>query len=205
VLGGLTLIPWVMYVFESGSERVPPALWSEVLQFKFWGFWMMEPMGFYIGHSLGRTAFSDFLRYPLMGDTPTYGMALVHFGALVAGLFAVGVGLSSFWNQRHQLRSLVIGRSSESAMTQNAAFWGFGSLLSFTRATVYRHYLLVAFPLPYVWISRMALSLVKPGRRILLLLWVLELMISAQFLHYIHVNVGAPEGDYGVKFSAQGR
>ena len=53
------------------------------------------------------------------------------------------------------------------------------------------------FPFEWIWLSRTALLNEKWGRKLLITLWILQLIISAHFVGYIHVNEGAVNGDYG--------
>ena len=61
----------------------------------------------------------------------------------------------------------------------------------------------------YVWLSRLALrggpSPTRPalGRELLLTLCIADFLMSVLFLYYIHVNGGAPHGDYGLSYRAQ--
>jgi hypothetical protein len=58
----------------------------------------------------------------------------------------------------------------------------------------------VSFPFEQIWLVRLALSHNpnrQAGRVVLVLLWVGQLLISAHFIGYIHVNQGSLQGDYG--------
>ena len=69
---------------------------------------------------------------------------------------------------------------------------------------LYRHYMVLTFPLMYVWLARLAL---RPGERggraALLALVAAQATISIGFLHYIHVNPRPIRGDYGTPYAAQ--
>ncbi len=89
--------------------------------------------------------------------------------------------------------------------------WGFGSLLTASGLAIHRHYMVIFFPFTFVWLARLALAhgedtdgSVRLGGALLLVLIVLEGLLSAGFLYYIHVNQGAIHGDYGVAYVAQG-
>ena len=100
---------------------------------------------------------------------------------------------------------LFTGTGSETAFLQSAALWGYGVLLTVLAPTVYRHYLFITFPLTWVWLSRLAFASAgrSGGRVALATLWVAQFTVTACFLHYIHVNGGAPGGDYGIAYSRQ--
>jgi hypothetical protein len=68
---------------------------------------------------------------------------------------------------------------------------------------VHRHYLIVAFPLPFVCLANLALRDSKYGEKLLLGMWCAQVVITAIFLYYIHINCGAPGADYAVAFGCQ--
>ena len=71
--------------------------------------------------------------------------------------------------------------------------------MTLTNVNIRRYYMMVTFPFEQFWISKLALSSAnaKRGRQILMLLWISQLFIAANFVGYIHVNHGSPQGDYG--------
>lgn len=83
--------------------------------------------------------------------------------------------------------------------------WGYGLLITASGVLIYRHYLIVAFALPFVTVAVAALLRPSRGRRLLTALVVAEAALSVQYLTYIHVRGGAPGGDYGVAYSHQTR
>src|SRR5262249_60813609 len=102
---------------------------------------------------------------------------------------------------------------TRTAFTQNAALWGYGILLTVANIFIYPHYLIVTFPLTFVWLSRQALGppagAERPrmwARRLLAALWLLELLLTLSFLGYIHVNEGTPHftgTNYGRAYHAR--
>jgi hypothetical protein len=72
---------------------------------------------------------------------------------------------------------------------------------------IHRHYMIITFPLQCLCLARLAVGersgALKVGRGLLLTLCVCQLLLSATFLAYIHVNGGAVHGDYGVVYGAQ--
>ncbi len=104
---------------------------------------------------------------------------------------------------------MFIGRSSATACTLSAAFWGFGILFTLSGRPFRYYYLLVSMPLMFVWTARAALNVDRiPGRplsprRDLLLLCAAEGLLSFAFLNYVHVNQRRIGGDYGIPYRAQ--
>lgn len=205
-LAALPLIPWLMQVrTEPLPERHSSFIPLRLLEGKFWSHWATEPLGIGLKYSLGDD-FPDFLRYPLIHGQSTYLVAILHQVLMVLGLVILGRGLHRLWLQRWRGRELWIGTESATAFTQNAALWGFGLLLTLPGLPFHRHYLIVTFPLMFVWLARFTLGSTgnfRLGRTLLVLLFSAELLISANFLHYIHVNQRFIIGDYRVPYGAQ--
>jgi hypothetical protein len=208
-LGALPMLPW-LYDLSTGHEQ-PPARggWVHLVEGTFWLRWVSEPLGASVEYTLGQD-FSDFLTYPVIGGQPTYLVGLFH--AVLGGTAVVLLGRAawSLWQGRHDLASLAIGRHSRTAFTQNAAFWGFGILLTASVTPIQRHYLWVACPLGFVWLARQALGgdgmrtqTWRFGRALLLVLCLTQGLISAHFLGYVHFNQRAIRGDYWMPFGAQ--
>jgi hypothetical protein len=55
----------------------------------------------------------------------------------------------------------------------------------------------------WVWLSRFGLRDERLGQRRLMVIWIAQLLISASFLIYIHLNHGDPSGHYGMAYQFQ--
>ncbi len=211
-VGGLPLIPWLDYAWrEMGDRPIFRLKWIRWLEFRFWLRWITEPFGLSLKYSL-EPQFSEFLAYPLINGQPTYLVSLIHVLIMGVGSVVLARGGFRLWRERHQWRDLLVGTESATAFTQNAALWGFGILLTASSLHIHRHYMIVTFPLMFVWLARLALGdsghhskTLKVGRTLLIGLCILEAVLSVSFLYYIHVNQGAIHGDYGVAYGAQHR
>jgi hypothetical protein len=93
--------------------------------------------------------------------------------------------------------------STETGLAVNAVLLGTGLLMSLSGFELFRHYLMVSFPLEWVWLSRMGLCDSRWGQKCLIAIGVAQLLISILFLTYIHINHGAPLGDYGTAYQFQ--
>jgi hypothetical protein len=124
------------------------------------------------------------------GGTRTYLVGLAHVVAASAALVVAATGL--------RLR----GPHDQTRLALGAAAFGYGIPLTLSQIVIRRYYLLVTFPLEQVWLARMGLR-TRVGSVALVALFVAQLAISVAFLGYVHVNDGAPEGDYGTAFRAQ--
>lgn len=204
IAGSVPLVGWVKYVF-SGVDHGEAWSWAEVTSGRFVRTWFSDGLGLGLDYSLGNH-YTDFLRYPLVGETKDYFPALYMQGAsFCAGVLALAAALALLgrWSMSNpDLRGAVRG-SSELAHTLGAAFFGFGLALSLSGVHIFRHYLLVTFPLEWASFAWLAFKATKRPRAILTVMWCAQLGLSATFLHYIHQNGGAIGADYGPAYSTQ--
>jgi hypothetical protein len=209
-LGALPMIPWLATLLSrDGEESIHASRWTHVIEWKFWMRWVTEPLGLGLNYSLGDDLF-DFLRYPVLGGWPTYLVAFIHVLLIVAGGTLLFGAAGRLWRDRGQGRDIWTGRSSPSAFAQNAALLGFGGLLTASTMLNQRHYLIITFPLMFLWLARLALARQESqpgslphGRALLGAVCVLQALLSFAFLGYIHVNQREIQGDYGAPYAAQ--
>lgn len=196
VLGAIPLVPWIQYVFTSGE--FPRGLgWSSILTLSFWRFWISDPFGLGLSYSLGVRQLTDFFRYPLLGETPTYLVGFAHLAALGCCVYLiVRALLRLFKNKGSRFEG-------DSALALSAAMIGFGMLMTLSRVSILRHYLIVSFPFEFYWVARMGCTDGVRGRKVLATLLGAELALSSLFLYYIHVNHGAVSGDYWIAYQFQ--
>jgi len=198
-------VPWLHYLWTHPGDNIERGgYWMHVAELKFWTRWVTEPLGISLHYSLGAD-FGDFLQSPWIGAQPTYLMGAAHLVLLVGGVWLGLRGLCQGWHDRADWRRWFADRASPTGFTVAAMLWGFGLLLTFTGLPLYRHYMVLTFPLMYVWLARFAL---RPGERcgrvLLFALCVAQAIISVGFLHYIHHHSQPIQGDYGTPYSAQG-
>jgi hypothetical protein len=208
-LGAVPLVPWVAYLLtqyhRSGASHF---YWVHLFEFKFWGRWVMQSLGFGLEYSLD-TEYTAFLRYPVVNGHPTYLAWAAERVAMLVGLYLLARAAWRLWQGRRRLPELVSGKDSQTGITLGAALWGFGILLTITSLYVQRHYLAVAFPLTFVWLARLALpatggrpAALKAGRAVLLSLCLAQAVLTATFLDYVHANQGTQRGDFGTTYFA---
>jgi hypothetical protein len=208
LVAALPLVPWVLEavptLLVTAAEKTAAAgpqgglrahHWWNVLVPRFWALWISEPTGL-LGHPLG-DHFVDYLRWPLARGRPTWLMA-------VAYLAAWGVLARGLWTGRRRLAEPARRGCEGTTALFGAALVPLGVLLTLTTLMLHRHHLLAAFPLPLVWFAGLALAGGgRRARRWLAVLVAANLVLSAGFLHYIHIHGGAPRGDYGVTWRVQ--
>ena len=215
-LGAWPLLPWLQYVLAHPVQEKMVSGWTEIMQFKFWVFWLTDAVGLHLGNPLGLlrgnstwAQLSDFVRYPLLDGGPTWLVGAAHAVTLIAALTILISPVRFFLEKekrrnpdREPLGAKIFGLRSESGFLISAALLGFGILLTITGVNIRRYYMVVAFPLEFVFLVAIARRFLSPrlGRVTLAALWLGQLGISAGFVHYVHVNEGAPQGDYGDAF-----
>jgi hypothetical protein len=149
------------------------------------------------------------LSWPQAFGRPTYLVAALHGVLAAVGVVLLARLARSLWRQRGEWGRRFIGKDSATAFTQNAAFWGFGLLLTASCFPLHRHYMAVLCPLEFLWVARLALArrdgapgTARKGRVALAVLWAAQLLISAQFLGYVHAKQRIV-GEYGPTYAAQ--
>lgn len=204
VAGTLPMVPWFIYMRQQfGSGAAPHSRWSNVLDPRFYTAWFSIPFGVNLHDPLGRD-FYTFLKYPLFAGMPTYAVALLHLVLLGTGIWVLAEGTVRLWAGRSAWRTFMAGRESQTAFTQQAALLGFGGLMTLSGLPGHIHYLIIVYPLIFVWLARTVLNdaacttVALTGRQILAILCVLEFALSLLFLVFIHQNHGAPGGDFGI-------
>ncbi len=209
VLGALPMLPWLVHLHNHPSERpIDPHRWVHACELKFWVRWCTESFGLGTDYTFG-PYFPEFLHYPLIGGRPTYLVALVHcFIVCVAAVLLLGAAVQ-LGRQRPNWGALWIGRGSATAFTQSAALWGFGLLLTVSSFSIHRHYMIVLFPLEFLWVARLALTTdagprsLRLGRALLLCLCCAQFFLSANMLSFIHSRQNFAGAEYGIPYGAQ--
>lgn len=166
----------------------------------FWLYGFTDALGLGLQYNLGWASFLEFLRYPLLAGVPTYLVGVAHVVVVLVGGVTLACGLVAAWRALRQGRKGSSADATTSAL--RATFIAYGVLLTLTGVVLYRHYLIVTFPLEWVLFAGMALAIERHGRRLLLSLWASDLLIIAALLLYLHTHGGAP-GDYGTSYRRQ--
>lgn len=185
-IGALPLLPWLTLLSQApGGQRGRAPVYS----LEFFSHAFKIAWGLDLKYALG-SHFRDFLRDPRLFGLQTWLVGAAHVLLLGGALLSL-VLLLRRWRELRLSSALRIY-----ALTLLLG----GLSLHLTRVRVHAHYLIAFSPLLHI----AAAWLLWNARRALL--WsalVLQLLISACFLMYIHVHGGAPRGDYGVSYGAQ--
>ncbi len=196
LIGAAPLIPWVQYVFSNAGTGLTLMNLFWVIYPKYWIFWVTDSLGMGLTHSMKASYFLDFLRYPLIAERGTYLVGILHVCIIVCAILI----FVSAYKKRGFLRG--ISDSSETGLILNSALVISGILMTLSCFKINQHYLIMSFPLEWVWLARLGLSDPR-GSRWLMAIWTAQLLISILFLTYIHVNHGVPMGDYGTAYQFQ--
>lgn len=197
----VTLIPWLWYaIHETTQNPISQRQIVNLFTFRWWIRWVTESFGLGLGYSLGDDIY-DFLAWPSVGGYPTYLVGLLHAGVIALMTWTALGWLTWYRREQPALRTLVVG-DTETAVTQNAVMLSFGVVFTLTMLPMHRHYMLIAFPLMYLWLARLALC--QPlGRRLLSALVIVQFAITLAFLVYVHQHEGPIPGDYGLPYRQQ--
>ncbi|HAR41097.1 MAG TPA: hypothetical protein DCS07_00435 [Bdellovibrionales bacterium] len=210
-VGAIPLIPWFLAVLKRPMGGAMTSGIGEAIQLKYWVFWITDSLGLHLGNPLGLMRgsslwhqISDFVRYPIINGHPSYLTGVAHFAILALALWIFGTALVGFFIRngffnRQALREIFFPKGPMAWVAISAALWGCGLLLTGTTVNIRRYYMMVTFPLEFVWLAYLVLRErpVANARAILGVLWCAQLFISANFVGYIHVNEGSLQGDYG--------
>ncbi|MFL5812855.1 MAG: hypothetical protein ACJ763_04710 [Bdellovibrionia bacterium] len=203
ILGALPLLPWLKYMHDNPSSS--PGF-REPLSLQYWVLWLSDAIGAGLDYSLRRD-FKDFLFFPYLGERPTYLVGVLHILAIIIGLVIFYGAIRRFFSQKGQKIRTLLGMTSPEALVLSASFFGYGLLMTLIGVLIHRHYLILTFPLEFLWLACLGTyqRSERLGRVALLSMCVVQAMISLSFLSYIHVRGGSPNGDYGVAYSHQKR
>lgn len=212
-IASIPLLPWIRYVLGP-HEKGPPYSMNEVLSFRFYRLWFSDTLGLGLDSSLG-AQFLDFMRHPIfVKDPDLYPVLYLHGVSFSAGLLVAVAAAYLVWQRRrdwfHGVRTPLsfvrtLRTVDETTFALCAAFLGYGLLLTFASVHVWRHYLIVTFPLEWLACAAVARRVFSAARARLVLgaILVATFGISVAFLDFIHVNHGAIRGDYGPSYSLQ--
>ena len=205
LVGLVPLLPWLLAIGKGGEPVKPVQFNDPLIPF---GDWIDYALGLDLHQPLGDN-FTAFLAFPRIYLYPSY-LA----GALMAGIVAIFVMLVRRLGrrlavERTQTAALLLGMRSSTSLALNAAFFGYCALLAAMSQPVYLHYMIVASPLPALWVAWMARAGTGPGagsaanaRGLLAALVIAQASLTVLFLLYIH-QTQIIHGDYGTAFGSQ--
>ena len=218
ILGALPMVPWLMVAIGFAQNAYDMNQYNPLfilrriskIIYLFIQHWLSLSLGLDLHYSLGDN-FAAFLAYPTIGHTRVYlGAALLGVVILIFSIILVRLAFR-FYARPHATIELIFGPRSATTLALNAAFWGYGLLLTATLRPVYLHYLTIAFSLPALWLawltragSNGSIGSTANSRLLLTGLVLAQACLTITFLAYIH-ETQFIQGDYGTVYGAQTR
>ncbi|HXY29433.1 MAG TPA: hypothetical protein VEI06_01895 [Gemmatimonadaceae bacterium] len=198
VVGGVGLIPW-LHALPGGQPHTSVA---QIFTLRFYWLWLALAWGIDIQHSMAHSFWTGFLREPLLAGYPTWLMLAAHIFLLACGLRALYLVVRSPMPD------------DDARFYVRAAAIGMGVLITLSGVVIPEHYLIVLFPLAFVW----AASIYRGRPRLLAAIAVAQLLVTATFLVHIHRFGGATQSgpvferfarptatdEYGATYRSQG-
>lgn len=209
LIGGLTLVPWLRSTwFDGHAAGSAPRLWH-VFSGEFWRLWVTEGFGLGLGGNFGAD-WLPLMRGPTWGGHNTWLVGAAEMGLLGILAWFFGQVIAELWSDRGQWRGGLAklgAGNSETTFLRNALVIGYGVLLSLPDFNLFRHYLLITFPLAYVWLAALALQRgarwAAVNEKLLLVALTLNLFVALHVFAFLRENGGARGGDFGVSWRAQ--
>jgi hypothetical protein len=197
LVAAIPLIPWFQYMAakpETGFQWIK-LLW--IVYPRYWFYWATDSFGWGLNYFLSVHKFFDFLRYPLIDGTGTYLVGFLHVGLITLAVLIL-VSAKKNGGLKPNLQD-----TSENGLAIYSALLASGVLMTLSCVEIFRHYLIMTYPLEWVWLSRLSLRDTRRGQYYLAALWLAQLLMTVSFLFYIHLTHGDPSGDYGIAYQFQ--
>jgi hypothetical protein len=199
-LGALTLVPWLVHVLSSHAAPVHDL--GHVLRSDFWYFWLSTPVGHPLLVSFGSDA-GRLLALPTVFGMPLHLVGIALGASVVCAVVILVKALASQIEARLSAGLAAARRPpSDSARAVSAGLVAYGVLLSASGVTIFRHYVIVASVLPFLFLAQAAMRAGRLGKPLLTAIIVAQAVVSIGYLSYIHTHGGAPSGDYGYAYDS---
>jgi hypothetical protein len=193
-VGAVPLWPWARDLLR--SEHHFARDWIATLVPRAPYTWLVDSLGIDTPY-VYRAESLWFLAEPRIGGVPTYGMAIAH-AALI------GIALYCLVRWAKSLRRPRLISSSEDGnvwLWIHAAAFGMTALLMLAGVRARTHYLVIAYPLPFVWLAWLLLT--YGSARLYRTALALQLAIAITLMLQVHRDGGVAKGAYGLSYRAQ--
>ncbi|HIK45859.1 MAG TPA: hypothetical protein IGR64_13400 [Leptolyngbyaceae cyanobacterium M65_K2018_010] len=194
LLGLIPLLPWLAYAARAPNQAARS--WVGWVVPKYFIHWVTTSLGVNLSYSLGSYFWSDFLPQPRLFGVPTYGVAIAHGFLLTVGLWGLARWVRAC---RYPVNTLMAPVANPLGFYLRS--FGFATGLIFTLFALNTpvHYVIVAFPMMYVWLA----AILADQRRIWFGVLGCQVLIAIAFLALIHGTGGFADADYGVVYRLQ--
>lgn len=195
IIGAIPLIPWIVYLVANSSESKLSLM--HIFQFNFFIYWFIDPLGLNITYSL-RGAIFDFLKFPNIFGINTYFVSIIHLGLLVFAVLVLNGIIRKVKSlyvlmKNKKLFTNVLSDTKSHNFYLLSILTGLGFFMTLSCVWIHPHYLIVAFPFPYIFVVKM----LYPNLKRIKLLLIIQLLLTIAFIKYIHITQGPENSDYG--------
>ena len=193
-VGTIPLWPWALGLLRSESHFARDWVATLVPRAPFT--WLVDSLGIDTPY-VYRPESLWFLAEPRIGGVPTYGMAIAH-----AALIGIALYCLVRWVQAIRRPRLISAREDGNLwLWIHAAAFGMTALLMLAGVRARTHYLVIAYPLPFVWLAWLLLT--HGGARLYRTALALQLAITITLMLQVHRDGGVANGAYGPSYRAQ--
>ncbi|HEY2909399.1 MAG TPA: hypothetical protein VGI99_04090, partial [Gemmataceae bacterium] len=153
---------WLRTAFDQAiAEPTGQIRLSNAATLNFFLRWVSEPFGMSLSYSI-EEEFDDFLRFPLVNGRATYLVGALHVAMYALMAWFALSAIWRAWRQRRAWRDIVPGSRDSHWFGINAVMLGYGGLITLACVPTQRHYMLMTFPMMYLWVAAIALSDRRP-------------------------------------------
>ena len=193
-VGTIPLWPWALDLLRSESHFARDWMATLVPRAPFT--WLVDSLGIDTPY-VYRPESLWFLGEPRIGGVPTYGMAVAH-----AALIGIALYCLVRWVKSIRRPRLISAREDGNLwLWIHAAAFGMTALLMLAGVRARTHYLVIAYPLPFVWLAWLLLT--HGGVRLYRTALALQLAITITLMLQVHRDGGVANGAYGPSYRAQ--
>ena len=194
IVGALPLVPWALDILRADNRFARD--WIATLVPRAPYTWLVDSLGIDTPY-VYRPESLWFLAEPRIGGVPTYGMAVAH-----AALIGIALYCLVRWVKSIRRPRLISSREDGNLwLWIHAAAFGMTALLMLAGVRARTHYLVIAYPLPFVWLAWLLLT--YGSARLYRTALALQLAITITLMFQVHRDGGVANGAYGVSYRAQ--
>lgn len=192
VIGAIPMFPWALNLLRSPDQFSRDWIATLVPRAPFT--WLIDSLGVNTPY-IYRPETLWFLAEPRIGGVPTYGMAIAH-----AALVGIALSCLARWARTMRPRVVPALEDGHVWLWIHAAAFGLTALLMVAGVRARTHYLVITYPLPFVWLAWLLLT--HGGVRLYRAVLALQLAITVTFLLQVHRDGGVANGAYGLSYRA---
>ena len=194
LVGAIPLWPWALDLLR--SENHFSRDWLATLVPRAPYTWLVDSLGIDTPY-VYRPESLWFLAEPRIGGVPTYGMAIAHAALIGIALYCLVRWVTAI----RRPRLVSPPEDGHLWLWIHAAAFGMTALLMLAGVRARTHYLVIAYPLPFVWLAWLLLT--YGSTRLYRITLALQLAITITLMLQVHRDGGVANGAYGLSYRAQ--